>query len=110
MSKINVSVLVKQMLTAAQGVLAKKWPEAKDYAESEYKKIGEAILFIEKQTVLGAMSKEKAKLHLEIQKNASRAVLLTLEGLGILTAEAAINAALGAIKDTVNTALGFKLI
>ena len=56
------------------------------------------------------MSDEKAKLHLDIQKNASKMIMLTLEGLGIVAVEAAINAALKIIKDTVNTALGFTLI
>ena len=110
MDQIDVSKLVAKMLAAAKGVLAEKWPDARDYAETEFKKIGEAILFIEKQRALGAMSDEKAKLHLDIQKNASRTVLLTLEGLGILAVEAAINAAMAVIRDTVNTALGFALL
>ncbi len=107
---IDASKLVSDMLIAAKDALVDKWPEAKDYAESEFKKIGEAILFIEKQRLLGKMSEEKAKLHLDIQKNASKMVLLTLEGLGILAVEAAINAALNVIKSAVNTALKFPLI
>ncbi len=110
MANIDVSELVANMLKAAKQALGNKWPEAKDFAESEFKKIGEAILFIEKQRLSGKMSDEKARLHLEIQKNASKTVLLTLEGLGILAVEAAINAALNVIKDTVNKALGFALI
>jgi hypothetical protein len=37
-------------------------------------------------------------------------VLLTVEGLGLLAVEQAINAALRVVKDTVNTALGFVLV
>jgi len=110
MSSINVDQLVASMLLAAQQVLAQKWPEAKDYAESEFKKIGEAIAFIEAQRALNLMSDEKAKLHLEMQKNAAKTMLLTLEGLGILAVEAAINAALDVLKTTVNSALGFALV
>ena len=110
MSSINVDQLVASMLQAAQGVLAQKWPEAKDYAESEFKKIGEAVAFIEAQRTLNLMSDEKAKLHLEMQKNATKMMLLTLEGLGILAVEAVVNAALDVVKTTVNTALGFVLI
>lgn len=110
MSSINVDQLVANMLLAAQGVLAKKWPEAKDYAESEFKKIGEAIAFIEAQRALNLMSDEKAKLHIEMQKNAAKTMLLTLEGLGLLAVEAAVNAALDIVKSTVNTALGFVLL
>mgnify|MGYP003439191727 FL=1 len=49
-------------------------------------------------------------MHLEIQKNATRMVLMTIEGLGILAAEAAITAALNVVKDSVNTAVGFSLL
>jgi hypothetical protein len=58
----------------------------------------------------GKINDEQAKLHIEIQKNATRTVLLTVEGLGIVTVDAAINAALDAVKDSVNTAVGFVLI
>lgn len=110
MPKIDVEELLQNMLAAASGVLKKQWPKAKEYAESEFKKIGESIVFIEKQRALGKMTAEQARLHLELQKNASRAVLLTLEGLGILAVEASINAALAVIRETVNKALGFALL
>lgn len=110
MASIDVSALLTNMLNAAKGPLLQKWPEAKDYAETEFKKIGESILFIEKQRLIGKMTEEQAKLHLGMQKNASMAVLLTLEGLGLLAVEAAINAALQVIKEVVNTALKFPLI
>jgi hypothetical protein len=110
MPNIDISALLTNMLSAAKEPLLQKWSETSGYAESEFKKIGEAILFIEKQRLIGKMTEEQAKLHLEMQKNASRAILLTIEGLGILAVEAAINAALSVIRDAVNTALKFPLI
>lgn len=110
MSQVNVEELAAKMLEAAKNVFSSKWPEAKDYAESEFKKIAESVAFIEAQCALGVMNKEKAKLHLNMQKNASKMMLLCLEGLGLLTVEKAINAALAAVKDTVNTALGFAIL
>ena len=108
---IDVRQLAADMLAAASSKLSKKqWTAAKDYAESEFKKIAEAIAFIEAQKLAGAMTADHAKLHLQIQRNAARTVLLTLEGLGILAAEEAINAALLAVKTTVNKAIGFALI
>ncbi len=56
----------------------------------------------------GQITEEQARLHLDIQKNASRTVLLTVEGLGLLAAEQAINARV--VRDSVNTALDFVLI
>lgn len=110
MSEINVQELASKMLDAAKNVFASKWPEAKDYAESEFKKIAEAVAFIETQRAIGEMSDEKAKLHLDMQKNAAKMMLLCLEGLGLIAVEQAINAALAAVKETVNTALGFAIL
>jgi len=110
MVEINLSELLTNMLSAAKDSLKDKWPEAEGYAKTEFKKIGESILFIQKEVAAGRMSQEKAKLHMDIQKNSTKMVLLTLEGLGILAVEAAINAALAVIKDTVNSALRFSLL
>jgi hypothetical protein len=110
MTDIDLSDLVANMLSAAGDSLKDKWPESKDYAESEFKKIGETIIFISQEVLAGRMSEEKAKLHLEMQKKSSKMVLLTLEGLGLLAVEAAINAALKVVSDTVNSAIGFALL
>ena len=108
---IDVGTLVTTMLQAASETVTKKqWTGMLDYVEEAFKKIAGDIAFIEAQRVAGAMTAEQAKLHLDVQKNAARTVLLTLEGIGLLAAEAAINAALGAVKKTVNAALGFALI
>jgi hypothetical protein len=39
-----------------------------------------------------------------------RIVLLTIEGLGILAVEAAINAAIDVVRSSVNTALGWAIL
>lgn len=85
-------------------------PDVKEYAESEFRKIGESVALIEKLKKAGKITEEQARIHLEIQKNAARTVLLTLEGLGAVIVERAINAAIGAVRKTVNSALGWKLI
>ena len=107
---IDVSKLAENMFGAARGVFAKKWPEVEEYAKMEFKKIAESIAAIERMKLTGMITEEQARLHLDIQKNATRNVFLALEGLGILIVEQAINAALGIVKDTVNSALGWTII
>ncbi|UCC71430.1 MAG: hypothetical protein JSV86_13670 [Gemmatimonadota bacterium] len=107
---IKVSSLAKEMFEASRTVLEDSWPEIKDYAKAEFKKIAESMAMIARLRAAGKLTQKKARLHLEIQKNASRMVLLTVEGLGIIAVERAINAALGAVRDTVNTAVGFRLV
>ena len=70
--------------------------------------VGEA--FATQVSVLARDGVQQAELHLQIQKNAMRSVLLTVEGLGLLAAEQAINQALALVKDQVNAAVGFALL
>ena len=107
---LSASKLGKDILAAIKGTLTAKWPDIKEYGESEARKLAQTLVMIEALTISGKIDEEQARLHLEIQKNATRTVLLTLEGLGILAVEAAINAALKVVKDTVNTAVGFALL
>jgi hypothetical protein len=99
-----------EMLSAVKKALGKKWPKARDYAKVEVKKLGDTLVLIEQLYATGKITEEEARLHLQLQKNAARTVLLTLEGLGMLAAEAAINAALEVVRAPVNKVLGFELV
>lgn len=107
---LSASQLGKDIVAAFKGVFKKKWPEIKEYGETEAKKIAQTLVMIEALKASGKINEEQAALYLDMQKNASRIVLLAIEGLGILAAEAAINAALDAVKESVNTAIGFTLL
>ena len=107
---INVKALSSAMLAAAQLELANHWPDIREYAKAELKKTAETIAMIERLLISGDINKRQARSLLRMQKNASQAVLLTVAGLGLLTAESAINAALGVARTTVNTAVGFTLV
>ncbi|MGI6456040.1 MAG: hypothetical protein ACOX5R_10545 [bacterium] len=110
MASIDIGKLLKSMLDAAQGQVKDMWPEVRDYAESEFKKLGETFVTIQKLYLAGKIDKKQAKLLLSLQKNSTRSVFLAIEGMGLILAERAINAALKTVKDTVNGALGFALL
>ena len=107
---LDLGDLAAKMFEAFRGNLTDKWPEVKDYAESESKKLAESLVMIEKLILTNQINEGQARLYLDIQKNATRMVLLTIEGLGIIAVEQAINAAMDVLRDTVNSALGFTLI
>jgi len=107
---LKINEMLSAMLDEVKEVIGDKWPEVRDYAESELKKLGENLLLIEKLRAAGEMSEEEARLYLDMQKLAMRNVLISIEGIGIITAERAINAALGVVRDSVNKALGFALL
>lgn len=107
---LDISALLPGMLDAARGVLQESWPEVQDYAETEFRKTGETLGMIEKLYGEGAIDEEGARFLLDLQKLSTKNVLLTAQGLGMIAVERAVNEALGVVKDTVNTALGFTLL
>jgi hypothetical protein len=107
---LDVAGLAQAMLGAAKGKLKKQWPVIKEYAAAEARKTAETMALIERLRLASEISTKEARLLLEMQKNSAKAVLLSVEGLGLLAAESAINAAIGAVRTTVNKAVGFALI
>jgi len=110
MPSLDVEQLVSEMAGAARGVLKSKWPAVQSFAESEFRKLGETVLLIGREVEKDEISEVEAESLLDMQKNAMRSVLLTIEGLGILAAEQAINAALEVGKPIINAAVGFALL
>jgi hypothetical protein len=107
---MDIGNIGTEMGIAILNSLKSKAPDIEAYAKSEGVKMAQCLTTIMSLMAAGTISEDEAKLQLDIQKQAARAILLTVEGLGVLAVEAAINAALGAVKDVVNSALGFDLI
>jgi len=107
---LDLEDLSKAILSAVVPVLKKGGKDAKDFAEMESAKMAQTLVSIEQLFAQGTINEDQAKALLDMQKNAAQAVLLAVEGIGILTAQRAVNAALGAVATVVNTALGFPLL
>jgi hypothetical protein len=107
---LDINELSQTMLNAFKGQLQANWPQIKHYAEAEAKKLAENLVLIEKLHLLGDMSDEQAALQHKLQKNAARVVLISVQGMSLLMAEQAVNAALDSVKTSVNTALNFTLL
>jgi len=115
-ANLDVQSLASQMLSAALPILKKGVTDIQTFAKSEFTLIAQRIVSIGEQLaegkagLPGGINEEQARLLLDMQKNASRSTLLTVEGLGLLMVEQAINAALGAVRKAVNAALGIALL
>jgi hypothetical protein len=107
---IDVEALATTMFQAAWKVLKEKAPEAETYAEGEFKKIAQTIATIELARLRGQIAPAQASLLFEMQKSATRSVLLCSAGMELLAAEAAVNAALAAARPVINAAIGFTLV
>jgi hypothetical protein len=107
---LDIGLIASQMLGAALPILEKGASDIESFAKAEFLKIAQTLADLTEQSAAGQIDEQQALLLLDIQKNACRNVFLASEGIGLLTAEAAINAALGVVKTIVNTAIGFALI
>lgn len=67
-------------------------------------------MLIEKLKLTQGISDDQAELMHQMQKNATKAVFLSVQGMTTLMAEQALNAASDAVKETVNGALNFTLL
>jgi hypothetical protein len=107
---LDLQSLASSMLTAAKGPLQADWKTVEPFAKTQFTNIAQQIVDIEAQLLAGTINQVQASLLLDMQTNASRAALLTVEGIGLLAAQDAINAALGALRQMVNGALKFPLL
>lgn len=107
---MNLDQLAAAMLAAIKNVLAGSWQNVATLAAGEAQKLGQTLIAIESMAAQGTITKDQADILLDMQRHATRAVLLSIEGIGILLAEQAIDAALNAVGSAVNKAVGFTLI
>ena len=110
MPTLNVQSLLQDMLQAAKASLKDKWPSVRDLATSSLKKIAQSLVEIEIMKQDGTITEDQARLMVSMDKNTFKIVMLTIEGLGLLAVESALNAALNVIRDTVYTAIGFAIL
>ena len=102
--------LAAPILEAIEPVLSKYWGDVKEYAETEAQKMATTLASITKLRRADRINNQQAQALLEMQKHAMQAVLLAVEGIGLVAAQNAVNAGLAAVKDTVNRAMGFVLL
>lgn len=107
---IDTNEVIEKMLAAAESIFKGKWPEIQEYAESEAKIFAERLVTIEKLRANEVISEKRAKSHIEFQKEAWETTLVSVLGINQLMVEEALNAALDAVKDIVNTAVGLRLL
>jgi hypothetical protein len=106
---LNLTLLVNEMVQAGSSVLSEKWPDIRDNFKGEMEEIGKAILRIQTLLAMGEITQEQARLAIEIQKKSATAVMIGNKLMSRIAVEGAINAALGSVAKTVNTALGWRL-
>jgi hypothetical protein len=106
MSGIDVEGVAAQAAQAMLQSLAGTGKDVASYAQAEAKKLATSAAEIAELRATGQIDDEEAKLQLDIQAHASRAVLEAIEGVSLIGAEEAINSALSVIGGAIKAATG----
>lgn len=109
MAQLNIEELATQMLEAAMAVLVTHREKVVAYTRLEVRKMAQTLVTLEELLASNQVTVAEARILLEMQRNAARSVLATVEGLGILAAESAINAALKVGRTALADAIGILL-
>jgi hypothetical protein len=105
-----IEELAEAMIGAAKASLGRDWSKARAFAEPELDRLARTLVNIGEMAAAGEITPQEAAVLIDIHKNTTRMVILTVRGLGLLAAENAINAALAAVKAPLNAALGIALL
>jgi hypothetical protein len=110
MADLSVSDLVTDMLGAVKASLGKDFSKAKAFAKPEMQRLAQSLVDIAKLVATKKVNQQQARSLLAIHRNTTQTVLLTIEGLGVIAVENALNAAFDVIRTTVNSVVKFALI
>jgi len=106
MAELDVEKLVQEMGKAALPHLKGGAAKAKEFGRVEAEKMARTAQMLALGVAGGKIDEDEATLILDVQKNASRSVLLTIKGLGIVAVENAVNAAMDVLKKAIKKATG----
>jgi hypothetical protein len=107
---MDAQELISPIAAAVKPVLTKWGGDAKDYVDGESVKMATTLANIAKLRASGQIDNDQAAALLDMQKHAMQTVFLTVEGIGLIAAQQAVEAGLQAVKDIVNKGIGFALL
>lgn len=105
MATIDFSKIVADSIVLAKNEVGKSWSKLQPYAEHEFAQFAENAEFLAQLRLKGLIDEEELKSRLRFQQTALNNVLMTIEGIGLKTAENVVNGVLGIVADALKTAL-----
>jgi hypothetical protein len=103
---LDINKVASDMLQASASDLVKGGEQASEYASHEYAQFIEDIEHVQTMAEEGTITAAEAQALVDQYKLSMQAVLLCIEGLGVIAVQNAINAALQVLNDAIAAALG----
>jgi len=107
--KLDVSKVANDMLQAALPHLAKGGQLACSFASHEFQQYVINVEHVQHMVEEGKIQAQEAQFIIDQYKLSMETVLLTIEGLGLIATQKAINAAIDVLNGALNAALGTAL-
>ncbi len=109
MPSIDLKTILNDSVAVVKPILGKSWKDFKPYAEHEFKKFAESAEFLAKLKLQNSLDDEELKARLELQKLALKNVMLTIQGVALVTAQKAVNAVLDIVAKAIKTVINVSL-
>jgi hypothetical protein len=106
----DVASITNTMITGVRHAIGDRWATIRALAEPELKKLAQTLEDVRELYAGQKITADHAVQLVEMQRNTAKSVLGTVEGLGLLTARDALDAAAHAAGAVVNRLVGFQLI
>ena len=103
---LDIDKVASDMLQASASALIKGGKQASEYASHEYAQFIGDIEHVQTMAEEGTITAAEAQALVDQHKLSMQAVLLCVEGLGVIAVQNAINAALQVLNDAITAALG----
>ena len=110
MATLEFATLLADMTGAAAGAARHRWREVRDSVGPQFEALARIAVQIERDKLEGRLDEDDARTLLRMQENSLIAVTAGMRGQLKLTAEAAVNAALGVLRAALNGAVGLPLL
>lgn len=107
---VTADNLGEKMLEGAKTAFGEKFAKVRTFARAEAEKLAVTLRMIIEARHRNEISEDESRILLNQQKVASAAVLAAIEGMTAVAVQAAIDAALGVVRQFVNGKLGFNLL
>lgn len=110
MENFDIQAVGLEALNAGLAAIKGHAEKAGPFLKAEASKMAQTGLQIVEGKAKGEINAEQAEILLQMQANASQAVLTAVETIGMIAAQDAINAALGVVRGAVNKAIGIAFL
>lgn len=109
MVSIDYKQLISDCVLTARQELGKSWKKFKPFAEHEFRQFAENAEFLAKLRRDQVIDDDEFKARMEIQRLALKNVMLTVQGVGLVTAQNTVNAILGIVGKAIRKTLAVVL-